>query len=106
MNFIIILIIATIITAGFAIFSGFKMDDNDVFMVPCAVSGVVAVAFLVAVIGVGVSFNSAKYEAEIINSKYGTNYTQDQMFWGGNAIKDYLYGKTTNMNLNINKGDK
>ena len=38
-------------------------------------------------------WNGAKQEAIILNAKYGTSYTQEDMFWAGNTIKFIIQGQ-------------
>ena len=47
------------------------------------------------------AWKTAEYEAIVINKNFGTNYTTIEFFWGGEAIKNYLYGEKKNFNVKI-----
>jgi hypothetical protein len=48
----------------------------------------------------GFMYHAAKHKAEIINKKYGTKYTQDQVFYGGDVIEEIL--KTQRKRIEVN----
>ena len=60
----------------------------------------------IAVIAVGITLISDKYEIKAFNRIHGTDYTFGEWFWAQDTIKDYHLGTVENKNyqvdLNVN----
>lgn len=59
-------------------------------------------SFMVLYIILGFAWFSAEYEVNIVNREYGTNYTQEEMFWAANVINTVRELKRDRIEVNGN----
>ncbi len=71
------------------------MSDN--------VNPIIGVIVLVGVIGLLICgfVYQASIQKNLINERFGTNYTTKDLYWGGDVIKDMLEGNKNRIGLEI-----
>jgi hypothetical protein len=81
----ILIIITSIVLVGAVIGSiiAFQCDWDGFYIIFCVVMSLASLFLIVELFVWG----EAGYKAEFYNEKYGTNYTQEQMFWIGSLIE-------------------
>lgn len=109
MILILIAIIAAVIVATALLwyssegYSGISVMVGALGCLMMLASGTAAVAYAF----VGWSWFASEYKANVINREYGTNYTQDEIFWASNVIETVrqLDRKRIELNGNIMRKD-
>lgn len=82
----LILIIISVITTVTAIVLGLFSDDIEIFQGLSLILGVVAMVVILSLIPFTLLYHGAKYKAEIINREFGTEYTQEEVFYADDVI--------------------
>jgi hypothetical protein len=69
---------------------------------------IIGVTSLAILIGCAVSLESAKIRAKVLNREFGTEYTQEDIFWAGNLINQIIYDKKKRIegDLNVTVNEK
>lgn len=86
MLYMIIASLALLAAGAFVSYMEWTRFDNVVRMLLGALmlaAGAVGVVFCM---GSGVSYHGAQYKADIINREYGTNYSQQEVFYASDVI--------------------
>lgn len=101
----IIITLALVVLAGCGIFLQTRYRNNlerfsveFIGIIMTIVSGIAILPWSILCI----DYISAGHKAQLINKEYGTNYTQEDVFYAGDVINTIREIKRTRIGLNIN----
>ena len=87
----------------------YKLGNEDLGEVVSVIGAIIFGIFMLTFLTMSFTYYSCKYKATIINNQYGTNYTANELFWGGKTIekiirtKEDLLDSNNKIQLELNK---
>lgn len=83
-SLVLLLIVSTV--ASVYIFKLSMDSGRDLIGLLSCTWMVINAIFCLIAIPFGILYHGSKYQSEIINREYGTNYTQEEVFYGSDVI--------------------
>ena len=83
-----IIVIAVLVTIGGFFAAHFGNENNSVMV--DVIGGLTAILGVIGIAGgitLSIYYHGASVQASVINREFGTNYTQDEVFYASNVIE-------------------
>ena len=98
--------ITTVLFIGFMLWGTADDWNSGTIMTGAILTGCLALILLIAAPVVNAEWVSARNEARLMNEAWGTEYTTEDVFWGGSVIYRLEPGTKSRIEVELNDNRK
>jgi len=94
-------IIAVVLIVGGIVLCQTIGDYDEGTVIPIILGSIL----MVIALGCLAQYHTRSVKADLINKKFGTNYTYEEVFWGGGIIQKMLEGDLIRAEISVEQKD-